>query len=213
MWILHVFKQLQLLTAAAKVKISKEDFEGWQRMNEFGYQLAESGDLLNKSSTNELPLMHYNDRESSKPLAEQEEDYKKAQVMLKYLHLMIFAVAQTVHYLPRYLEEHSLIALKTEKGEKAIKTMKENLSRLEKNLYSFSQGYTNALYSMWSIEIKKGNLPVYEHLKNIGLPLAQLSSQMELLTYGTMDPNFTFHSPSEYKKRLESLKDIDVNYQ
>ncbi|KAF6206000.1 hypothetical protein GE061_017224 [Apolygus lucorum] len=201
---------------AAKVKISKEDLEVWQRINEFGYQLAKAGDLLNKSSTNELPLMHYNDRESSKPLAEQKEDYKKAHVMMKYLHLIISSVAQTVYlskHLPTYLKQHSLIALKTEKGEKAIKTAEENHSRLEKNLYSFSQGYMNALHAMKSMEIKKGNLPVYEHLKNIGLPLAQLSAEIVHLAYGITDPNFTFHSPSEYKKRLESLKDIDVNYQ
>ncbi|KAF6205999.1 hypothetical protein GE061_017223 [Apolygus lucorum] len=138
---------------AAKVKISKKDLEVWQRINEFGYQLAKAGDLLNKSSTNELPLVHYNDRvpESSKPLAEQKEDYKKAHVMMRYLHLMISSVAQTVYlskYLPTYLKQHSHIALKIEKGEKAIKTTEENLSRLEKNLYSFSQGYMNALHGL-----------------------------------------------------------------
>ncbi|KAF6205995.1 hypothetical protein GE061_017219 [Apolygus lucorum] len=194
---------------AAKVKISKKDFEGWQRMNEFGYQLVKAGDLLNKSSTNELPLMHYNDHQSSKPLAEQKEDYKKAKVIFNYLHLMISAVSRTVDFLRMYLKERSLVALKTEEGEKAIKTTKENLSRLEQKYFFFSQQYLNALYVMKSMEIKKGNLPVYEHLKNIGLPLAHLSAQMELLANGRTDPNLTFHSPSEYKKKLEKVSDDD----
>ncbi|KAF6206003.1 hypothetical protein GE061_017227 [Apolygus lucorum] len=194
---------------AANEKISKEDFEVWQKINEFGYQLSKAGDLLNKSSTNDLPLMHYNDREKSKPLAEQKEDYKKSQVMLKYLHHMMAAVVWTVHYLPIYLNKHSLIALKTEKGEEAIKTMKKNILRFEDSFNEFAQGYMSAIFFMWSVEFKKGNLPIYEHLKNIGLPLAQLSAQMEFLAYGTMDPHLTFHSPSEYKKSLESLKDID----
>ncbi|KAF6206002.1 hypothetical protein GE061_017226 [Apolygus lucorum] len=194
---------------AAKVEISKKDFEVWQRINEFGYQLAKAGDLLNKSSTNDLPLMHYNARESSKPQAEQREDYKKSQVMLKYLHHMINAVVWTVHYLPIYLNKHSLIALKTEKGEKAIKTMKENIIRFEDTYNAFAEGYMSAIFFMWSVEFKKGNLPIYEHLKNIGLPLAQLHAEMVHLTYGITDPTLTFHSPFEYKMRLESLKDID----
>ncbi|KAF6205997.1 hypothetical protein GE061_017221 [Apolygus lucorum] len=194
---------------AANEKISKKDFESWQRMNEYGYQLAKAGDLLSKSSTNELPLMHYNARESSKPLAEQKEDHEKAQVILAYLNVMISSVARAVDHLLIYLKEHSIIELKTEKGEKAIKTTKEILSRLLLNYQAFLRAYMMALHLMKSMEIKKGNLPVYEHLKNIGFPLSQLTAEMVFLATGEKESALMFDSLSEYKKKLEKVPDDD----
>ncbi|KAF6205994.1 hypothetical protein GE061_017218 [Apolygus lucorum] len=191
---------------AANVKISKKDLEVWQRMNEFGYQLAKAGDLLNKSSTNELPLMHYNDRESLKPLAEQKEDFLKANVLLNYLQRMIYTVEKTIDFLPLYLIKHSFIDLETEKGEKAIKPAKEIIARLGDYHQAFTMALWNAIHVIKPMEFKKGNLPVYELLKNIGMPLSQLSVEMEFLINGSRDSKFTFRSPSEYRKKVEYVE-------